>query len=93
MDLALDKIGGSKYSLNLGGFVQRRGKVTGKWRRKTMGLVPVGVKKAGLQYGYLRYALGRCAQRRFFGGPGWTLRAIPIIKIQENNLQAGLKVY
>ena len=66
MELALDKIAGSKYNSNLGGFVQRRGKVTGKWRRKTMGIVPVGLKKAGLLYGYLRYALGGCAQRRFF---------------------------
>ena len=93
MDLALDKIAGSKYSLNLGGFVRRRGKVTGKWRRNTMELVPVGVKKAGLLYGYLRYALGGCAQRRFFwwsclDGEGDSDR-----KNSENNLQAGLKVY
>ena len=66
MDLALDKIADSKYSSNLGGFVQQRSKVTGKWRRKTMGLVPVGVKKAGLLYGYLRYALGGCAPKAFF---------------------------
>ena len=37
-DLALDKICASKYSYNLGGVVQRRGKVTEKWRRKTMGI-------------------------------------------------------
>ena len=40
MDLNLDKDSGSKYSLNLGGFVQQRGKVTTKWRRNTMGLMP-----------------------------------------------------
>ena len=65
MDLELDKTTDSKYTLNLGGFVQRRGKVTEKWRRKTMGLEPLGVKKAGLQCGYLRDALGECTQRRF----------------------------
>ena len=41
-DLALDKMSSSKYSYNLGGVVQRRGKVTKKWRRKTMGQVPLG---------------------------------------------------
>ena len=41
-DLALDKMRASKYSYNLGGVVQRRGKVTDKWRRETMGQVPLG---------------------------------------------------
>jgi len=67
MDLDLDKDSGSKYSLNLGGFVQQSGKVTTKWRRNTMGLMPLSkVKIAGLIYGCLRDALGECAQRRFF---------------------------
>jgi hypothetical protein len=38
MVFVLDKTIVPKYNLNLGGFVQRRGKVTEKWRRKTMGL-------------------------------------------------------
>ena len=41
MDLELDKVAGSKYSWNLGGFVQQRGKVTTIWRRNTMGLMPL----------------------------------------------------
>jgi len=41
MDLDLDKDSGSKYSLSLGGFVQQSGKVTTKWRRNTMGLMPL----------------------------------------------------
>lgn len=93
MDLALDKIAGSKYSSKLGGFVQRRGKVTGKWRRKTMGLVPVGVKKAGLLYGYLRYALGGCAQRRFFWWSRMDVEGHCDHKNSGINLQDGLKVY
>lgn len=93
MDLALDKIAGSKYSPNLGGFVYRRSKVTGKWRRKTMGLVPVGVNKAGLLYGYLRYALGGCAQRRFFWWSCMDVEGDFDHKNSGNNLQAGLKVY
>jgi hypothetical protein len=66
MDFALDKNMDPKYNLSLGGFVQqRRGKVTEKWRRKTMGLEPLGVKKAGLLCGCLRDASGECTQRRF----------------------------
>jgi len=68
MDLDLDKDSGSKYSLNLGGFVQQSGKVTTKWRRNTMGLMPLsrGEDSRAFMYGCLRDALGECAQRRFF---------------------------
>ena len=65
MDFVLDKTTDPKYYLDLGGFIQRRGKVTEKWRRKTMGIEPLGVKKAGLLCGCLRDALGECTQRRF----------------------------
>ena len=65
MDFVLDKTMDPQYNLNLGGFVQRRGKVTEIWRRKSMGLEPLGVKKAGLLCGCLRDALGECTQRRF----------------------------
>jgi hypothetical protein len=65
MDFVLDKTIVPKYNLNLGGFVQRRDKVTEKWRRKTMGIDPLGVKKAGLLCGCSRDALGAVCPMAF----------------------------
>ncbi len=67
MDFVLDKTIVPKYNSDLGGFVQRkrRGKITEKWRRKTMGIGPLEVKKIGRLCACLRDALGECTQRRF----------------------------
>ena len=66
VDLALDKISGSKYSFRLGESPRGGAKSPTNGSVEPWGWCCWGVKKAGLLYGCLRDALGECGQRRFF---------------------------